>query len=541
MSTRDPLRLAVAAVAAAAFVATWHYYIDDLYIYGTFARHFARGLGFTHNAGDGPTHGMTGPLYVVLLAPFAPGGAGLCLFGAKLWGLAGAVGTAWSLGATCYPVLPRHPAARALAGWLAALTVLTPMTFRWMACGMETPLAALCLAEVGRAVVVPSSGTTAARRLSVWLGLGLLLRPEFVLVGAVVGAALLAVTANLPLAPRWPGLGDVVEERRRLAWLALPLVLYAGWLVHSWLSFGDLRPNAVRVKQGLWAGLVGPPFGFLRELAVQTVVLAGVPLALGALAGAVVWVRGRRDHAGGFAPASFFASVSLLVLIGYYAGGAPISGRYLALFAPAALGSMAAAALAALLGRSRGLARATLALATGASLVTVPQLLAHLERHTAGNRAMMAAGLRLRDRTDPEERIVAADVGVIGYAAERDVLDITGLISPGLIGRSVPEVLERLRPRYFVLRPHQLRLALGDPPRFGWREIERFHYPSFGLSDREGDDYVVGEFVYSASAMSTARRGSSVTSPSSPAFQVTTSTQSPESSRITTSPASALR
>ena len=487
---------AMGILALAAFGLTYGYYIDDMYIYGQFARNFARGLGFTYHEASGPTYGMTGPLFVVLLAPFASHGAAACHLGAKLLGLLATFGAMWSLAALCNSALGACGRGRWLGFGAAAVAVLSPCTMRWMVCGMETPLALLCVCEIARAILSAGNARWAGARIGVWTSIGLFVRPEFVVVYAIVVLLLVLAARFAALGELLGGLRQVWRDRLATLWLVVPAGLYALWLLYAWTTFGQIQPNTVLAKGGAQTVFSSSPLLFLGQLAVQGTVLLGVPLAAVAVFGVVHIAVRRSTSSRGGAAVLVLGLFTAGILFGYYARNAPVSGRYLAMFVPALAGAALAHVWRLAANRSGAVLASLSAVVVVGSLVPLPWVARHMRLSTVGNKAMHAAGGALRAAAGPDDQIVAADVGVIAYASERDVVDIVGLVSPQCIHDSPAEVILRSRPRYFVLRGYALRKALGQPPRLDYRIIERFHFPSLKLRDTQGDDYLVGQFVY---------------------------------------------
>ena len=185
-----------------------------------------------------------------------------------------------------------------------------------------------------------------------------------------------------------------------------------------------------------------------------------------------------------------------VLLVGYYLADATVSGRYLALVLPPVACAAFATLGDAILERSTRLFVILFAAVVLLSMLGAPGIRTHMKLHTIGNERMFAAGERLRTALAEAEQIVAADVGVIAYSSGRAVVDIHGLVSPEFISADVATLLQSKRPRYFVLRAWQLREATKGSS-IEYTIHRRFKYPSFRLSDRTGDDYLLGEFTYS--------------------------------------------
>src|SRR5438132_5092913 len=179
--------LAVPAAAAVTLaVATFRlrFGIDDAFINFRFAENLAAGLGPVFNAGE-RVEGYTTPAWVFLLAGLHRLGAPL-LGTAHVLGIAAAATTVLVAGALATRAAPRLGA---LAGAFAAVLVaLHPGVVLWTASGMETCIF-LLLVLLG---VAAGTMTEAAALAGVLCGLAAITRPEAVLFGALVGAALAA-------------------------------------------------------------------------------------------------------------------------------------------------------------------------------------------------------------------------------------------------------------------------------------------------------------------------------------------------------------
>ncbi len=97
----------------------------------------------------------------------------------------------------------------------------------------------------------------------------------------------------------------------------------------------------------------------------------------------------------------------------------------------------------------------------------------------------VAMGTWLRQNTSPDDRIAAGDVGAVKYFSERYVIDVVGLVTPGILlyrageARGRPQAAatvdyaERMHPRFYALYTREeAKLAKGSGRRFV--EVARF-------------------------------------------------------------------
>ncbi len=437
------------AAAAAIFVllalAIWlllmrEFRLDDAFITYRYARNVVRGLGLVYNPGQ-ITLSTTAPLYALLLAGArATAGAGLDfhtlggLIGAVCIGLGGGVITA---------LLPERvpPRARLWAG--AAYTLATPL---WLALGMETPLwILLALTGLERA---------AADRwgwAGLWIGLGILTRPDAALPGLLIGL--------------WAALAALDRAGTRSGWwrppvcfaigAALPVALFYGW---AWATYGSPFPATFDAKRAqAEMGITG--FG------VGTTTLEG----LGLIAGGLLEQSGLYLLFGGLAFAGLLwgrpvgpVAVAVLwgalhVLIYAILGVAPYRWYYAPLVPGilllAALGLARLSDVLARWRRRRSRGRWTRALPAGVAtlaLLAPAMSFARIAAYFASGgppgpmlpivdwAAYREAGEWIAAHTPPDATVGVAEVGQIGFYADRPMTDYLGLLQP-----ETAEALER--------------------------------------------------------------------------------------------------
>jgi len=423
------LLLLLLLAAAAALLPFLDYLTDDTFIHLQFAKHLVQGKGFAFNAGE-PTYGATSPLWVLLLAlagkilPIAVAApADPSVMPALAW-VAKALGLIAHLVTIVVLVLLGKR-----IGWddrtslgLGLLLGAQAWALRWAVSGMETPLAAACvaLALYGLAGVLVRG--RAGWMAGVCLGLACLARPECHLLAAV---ALVAV---------W--MGAERRARRSLEVLAGIALVVLPWLAMAWRWFHTLLPNTAAAKAGarLEPGLMVAAVHsvFQVELAADAlpVALFVLVLAFGNRATALPVSRGRR-----FFWLTCVAWPTLLV-VSFALEGVQVVSRYMIPATPcvlligmASFRWVVAHNLPRRYGTALAVFLAAFALQNAAftALVSAP----NTRGHTPGLRASLASiGVWARDHTPPTAFFAAADIGAFGYYSERRVLDLYGLVTP---------------------------------------------------------------------------------------------------------------
>ena len=214
--------------ATAAFLRTG--LVDDTYIYLRYADNVAAGHGPVFNPGE-RVEGFTSPLWLALLVPVAA--SRLPLPATARW-LSGALGAATLLLFLFAAVrLPRDGE----PDWpLAAAIFLatSPALVYWSFSGMETALVTLLtLAAVATFIKENAAGLPRWRSAAA-LGLGMLARPEAVLVWVALFALQVA-----------DGRARLRRDAVAYAAAALPLALYEAWRIRY---YGAFLPNTYYAK-----------------------------------------------------------------------------------------------------------------------------------------------------------------------------------------------------------------------------------------------------------------------------------------------------
>jgi hypothetical protein len=461
--------LASLFLAAALFLPYRGYLTDDTFIHLQFAKHVARGEGFAFNRGE-PTYGATSPLWVGLLA--AAGRAGVPVDApadpaampplavvAKVLGGAATLAAVWLLIATAWRAGWGARAASLAGGMLA----LHAWSARWTLSGMETPLAAACVAGSLYLLSRVLSGGRGALPLGLLLGVGGLVRPELHLFALLVVAAVALGAA---------------ERRMRAALLGA--VGYGAitvpWLLACWTWFHRIVPNTAAAKAGAWMD----PERARAALQSSAAILGSTDaVPLGLLAAAVVLggaaLRRRRPSRRAFLLLLAGWPAALIAFLA--AGGTQVVSRYLIPAVPCVL-LLGAASFEWLVARLN-LLRAGPAAAGVLLVYALPNLyltsraLPNATEHTEGLRqSLVGIGLWAKTHTRPDARFALPDIGAFGYYSDRPVLDLFGLVTPRMapvmVRSGYDAVVEDFlyeragRPDYLIDRAHR-QDRLGAP------------------------------------------------------------------------------
>ncbi len=443
------------------------YVTDDTFIHLRYMENLLGRGEFSFNPGD-PTYGATSPLWILGLALLV-----------KL-GLE-PVAAAWILGAVCGLIL-----------LLAADAVIDRMTFaprwkfalmllvvsdvwflRWTFSGMETPLATAILVVLLLPLVSRRARGPMWHRYLTWgVGAGLagMVRPEFLMM--------------VPLALPWllwfeyfraGGMeGRTGRHRARphgpiLACLTGWLLVVLPWMAYAWHSFGRIIPETASAKSAgfslnpvAWFPYLYRSFGILAVS--QGIIWVGLVLLIililrrhQYLDSDLVRDLGPEDPAMesesdrvGRGPWSIWGPVALVGIMVTWAavllGGLALRqvwviSRYVSPLGPVILLALSVVAEWLMQGVAvtvaiRKTGRTIIMISVVATLllnwwVFSTQVLPHTRQFPVGVReCYLELGEWLRENT-PENAVVAAlDIGALGYASDRTVLDLMGLVSP---------------------------------------------------------------------------------------------------------------
>ncbi len=463
-------------VTLAIFISFRHWAYDDPFITYRYAYNLSHGLGFVYNPGN-RILSTTTPLFAILLAILSPlwsnlpqlanliGAFSLALGGLFIWLLARSWESPWIgwAGLLLYPTFP--------------LVVST--------LGSETPLyLAFCLGAFA---------FYAAKRYyltAVFSALAILTRPDGALVPALLGLDYLMRYNNFSIPDRLRGFSQAVFHRStenatetsplgRFPWRAIMafLILTIPWFVFAWFYFGAPWPMTLATKQHQGAMAISQRFapGFLTLIkgyySSWFYWVEGVLALFGAVF--IAW-RARRWLLFLSWTVLYFLAYTILGISRYYWYYAPLVPGFIVLVGSSLWAISGAWRTRRYLapeehqGQPSPNERHTMFLA--ASLLILLSVLQsidllHLQRQVDQRAAIYrAVGVWLQEKTPPQARIGALEVGIIGYYARRPMVDFAGLIQPDVAAQLTTNTTyddaalwaaNQYRPDYLVLNNGQ--------------------------------------------------------------------------------------
>ncbi len=446
------------------------YVTDDTFIHLRYLENLLAQGEFSFNPGE-PTYGATSPLWIFGLALLVKLGVG-------------PIAAAWVLGAICGLILIL--AADAVidrmtftSGWKFALLLLIVSDvwfLRWTFSGMETPLATALLVVLLLPLVSRRARGPMWHRYLTWgVGAGLagLVRPEYLVM--------------VPLALPWllwfeyfraDGMeGRSGRHKARphgpiLACMSGWLLVVLPWLAYAWFSFGRIFPETASAKS---AGFSLNPLAWFPHLYRSVGILAmsqGV-LWVGLILLIILILRrhqyledfqtqapfqeDRTPDSGsdrvGRGPWSVWGPVALVGIMVTWAmvllGGLALRqvwviSRYVSPLAPVILLALSVVVEWLMQGMAvtvaiRKTGRNILLVSIVATLVLnwwvfSTLVLPHARQFPVGVReCYLEMGDWLRNNTPADAVVAAIDIGALGYASDRRVLDLMGLVSPQIM------------------------------------------------------------------------------------------------------------
>jgi len=472
------LLLALSVLAAAGWLLRG-YTTDDTFIHLRYAQNILDRGEFSFNPGE-PTYGATSPLWIFVLTAFLK--LGLAPLTAA-W-LAGALaGLAVLLLADA--IIERLTFPAIWKGTVLFLIAVDAWFLRWTYSGMETSLATFLLLLLLWPLVSGRGVAWGLKREPMWVrylawgtaaGLLGLVRPEMLLVAPLALPWLLwfeyfragatgGGSSRHRARPHAPLLAAV------LGWLAA----VGPWFVYARLAFGRFLPETVAAKS---ANVTVEPLALLANLGRSLQQLAATQgfLYVAAVAVAlIVLLRHARDEEGampvgrppryhddreetepelhGAGPWSVWGPIALIgivgtwaiaLLAGYALKQVWIISRYLAPLAPVILLALTVMGEWLIMDASLGTAarrHARHALRAGVVLTVVlnvwllaGEVVPHARHLRTGlEECYLDLGDWLRENTEPGTVVAALDIGAVGWASERHILDLMGLVSPEML------------------------------------------------------------------------------------------------------------
>lgn len=422
----------LAMVTTGLYLAFAHWAYDDPFITYRYAENLSRGLGLVYNPGE-RVLSTTSPLFALLLALLAFVPENIPLWANLISAASLAIGALSLFDLAKTWEMP-------LVGWTGLLLYPT-FSLGLSTIGSETPLyLALCL------------GTFAlyARGRYSWAGL--------------VAALAVLARGDALLVPAILGLDYLLRVRRPIPWRAIGIfcAVLLPWVMAGWWYYGSPLPVTLAAKQGQGLMSISQKFapGFLtvvgwyaRSWLYRTEALLAV-VGAGALAG-----RGRRWGLVLAWTALYFAAYTVLGVSRYYWYYAPLVPGFVILIGLGVNGLVhfirGRAPRVKLHISSSGLA--AIALLGTLQAVRLPDIRANNDERLP---LYQAIGHWLNEHTPPEASVGLLEVGIIGFYADRAVIDFAGLLQPEVAGQFSPAAtyddtglwaIERYRPDFLVL------------------------------------------------------------------------------------------
>jgi hypothetical protein len=468
---------ALAALAALLRLLPGPRTIDDAFITFRYSRHLAEGQGFVYNLGEAVL-GTTTPLYALLMAVLgALFGDHYPTYALIVNALADAAGVVF-LAAIAHQVTGHA----GLAYWLGALWAVAVFSVTFAVGGMETSLHNLWMLAAWWAYL-----NDRPRLLGALCALGVLTRPD-----ALLWA--LPLLAH-QLYRKW-------QTRRALPWptWGVGLLTVAPWMLFALATFGSPIPQTVSTKAQVYQlDPLQALIALLQHYAspFQEPLLFGAPaIGLGLVLYPALHLIGLRWGAGRegrLLPILLYPWLYFVV----FAGQNPLMFRWYftpplpAYFLGIVLGVYA---LTSLKPAWQGRIVAALALLTLVTSLSAwewrpdhgparpaPQMAFHeLELHYQE----MVERLQAQHGLNEESRVVAADIGAVGYYSRAYILDTIGLVTPGTLpyyqdqvalaawrveGQNYaipPDLVLDWAPDYIIVMEGFIRLGLAQDPRF---------------------------------------------------------------------------
>jgi hypothetical protein len=392
-------------------------FTDDGYIHIQYAQNLISRGEYSFNPGE-LSFGTTSPLWVMELAALGAvtgGGESLVTISRIL---------SWLSGIAAILVLYLLVIALGGKRWTAVLAAVTfaadAWFVRWTALSMETSTAVLAVLLMALASVNGYRSPRSAAFLGITMALASLVRPEVYLAIPVYAVSLLFQRGRVD---------------RRCVWttLALAAALLVPWLIFAQFHIGSVMPNTAGAKSG---GLVLDPLTFVRKFdPVVKIIGSSQAITVLAVLAAVAVKRGASRL---LSPSMRFIWLWIVSLpVAYVILDIQILSRYLLLITPLVcvagwigMEELVGGRLPSRAGRAATAAVAALAVLMNVGFyfkVVVPPSRAFSQDLTHNLKAMAEY---IRDHSEEDAVVAAADIGYLAFYSQRRVLDLGGLVEP---------------------------------------------------------------------------------------------------------------
>jgi hypothetical protein len=483
------------------------YVTDDTWIHLRYAQNLLELGEFSFNPGE-HTYGATSPLWIFGLALLLKLGVAP-LLATKMMG----VGSLLLLMVIAGWIMRRLDLPKAWWPWAMLVVIFDAWLQRWAMSGMETPLATALLLALLMPVFAVRVSWVAVGAIA---ALAALTRPEFTLLGPAAVLWLIFFRAQ-----GWRRLTALLQVA--VGWLAL----LGPWWYYAWQVFGRVTPETAAAKS---YGIDFSPMPLLTHLARSITQLGAVHafLWLGFILVVLVWWRtlsGCRKAAaedqelqktmakrsppmrGLWVLTGIVLSWTVVLLGGYAVKQVWIISRYLSPLLPSLLMVLTGWTWWMIrdrdfmlgerwyavrrVGRVRSIVMicVTLYLASNAIMLNL-QIRPHSIKFSRGvENCFYGMGEWLNKNTPPDAVIAAHDIGALGYASERRILDLAGLVSPEIleIGRQVGfEAMVASGAWLKVEVPDYVYDRTNGEPRWDGVTLEGVHFRLIATCDVEG-------------------------------------------------------
>lgn len=425
--------LVVLGLFAGLLVAFLDWAYDDPFITYRYARNLAAGAGFVYNPGQ-KTLSTTTPLFTILLA-----------LGSLLWSdipkLAVLIGIAALLWGGIFFLSLAESWKCPWVGWIGFLLFPTfPLVVSTL--GSETPLyLALCLGTYVfylKEQFVPAAGMAALASLT---------RPDGILVPLILG------------------IDYLVRGERRFPWKSILIFLGISvpWLIFAWVYFGSPVPATLATKQHQGLMEISEPFS--RGIITILSSYRAWPYYLAAFCGIggliYAFLRRREILILLIWPVVYFMAYSFLNVSRYFWYYAPlVPGFVVAVGA----GLSATAETVSRIDENKVFRRWIIYLPHGLLLTfllsQVSDLSIMARNPDQRYAAYRSAGEWLAENTTPDVKVGVLEVGMMGFFADRTMIDFAGLLQPEVAQVLGPQTtyqdsaiwaIGEYRPEYIVL------------------------------------------------------------------------------------------
>lgn len=456
---------------------------DDAYIFFQYAQNLASGHGLAFNAGE-TSFGTTSILWTLLLVPFSK----LSLpFWSKVLG-----GTLYALGGAIWACLIEQVTQRRWLGIAAAMALVAhPVGLLLAVSGMDTALAMLALSLMVWGYL--NNGFDHPLLMGILFGVSFLVRPDFAIVIAVFGGALLLhffryghaqgwrpalqrwlpisiwlAAGTLMVAGPWIWIvysntgqlipptrtGKLIERLPMMLGVSYPDYMAMDWLGHMRLAMRDIMALLLSIKRG---GIALLPF--------VGITLIGASLIL------LLPAYRQRLTRPGQALLGLTAAITVSILI-VFAWTFPIPNpRYIAIVIPTTIVASALVMHVLLAGpvgshllKRVGVIKIVIGVfVTGILSMSVYSYRAYLS-HYEEQAVREQIGVWLATHTSPDAIVALEPIGEVGYYAQRRIVDLGGLVNSD-IWPYVQEGYDDAEKMFTFLQQHQVNYLVdySDP------------------------------------------------------------------------------